>query len=44
LLNDLLEKNYDAEAGYLAAKDNVDSSHLKNFFKDRATDGYDSGH
>lgn len=44
LLNDLLEKNYDAEAGYVAAKDNVESSYLKEFFKDRATDRYDFGH
>lgn len=44
LLNDLLQKKYDAEAGYVAAKDNVESSHLKEFFKDRATDRYDFGH
>lgn len=33
-LNELLEKNYDAEAGYIAAKDNVKNSNLKNFFKE----------
>ncbi|NEV92534.1 PA2169 family four-helix-bundle protein [Psychroflexus sp. YR1-1] len=43
-LNELLEKNYDAEAGYIAAKDNVKNSDLKNFFKERATDRYDFGH
>lgn len=43
-LNELLEKNYDAEAGYVAAKDNVKNSNLKNFFKDRAKDRYDFGH
>lgn len=43
-LNELLEKNYDAEAGYIAAKDNVKSSSLKNFFKERATDRCDFGH
>jgi len=43
-LNDLLEKNYDAEAGYIAAKDHVENPQLKEFFKDRATDRYDFGH
>jgi len=43
-LNILLEKNYDAEAGYIAAKDNVTDSNLKNFFKNRATNRYDFGH
>lgn len=43
-LNTLLEKNYDAEAGYIAAKDNVNDSNLKNFFKERATNRYDFGH
>lgn len=43
-LNELLEKNYDAEAGYIAAKDNVKDSHFRNFFKEKATDRYDFGH
>lgn len=43
-LNELLEKNYDAEAGYIAAKDNVENSDLKNFFKERAKDRYEFGH
>ncbi|NJX14871.1 ferritin-like domain-containing protein [Tamlana crocina] len=37
-LNELLEKNYDAEKGYLNAADNVESSTLKIFFKRRATE------
>ncbi len=37
-LNELLEKNYDAEKGYLNAAENVDSSRLKIFFKNRASD------
>ena len=37
-LNELLEKNYDAEKGYLNAADHVESSRLKIFFKKRATE------
>ncbi|XCF07919.1 PA2169 family four-helix-bundle protein [Tamlana crocina] len=37
-LNELLEKNYDAEKGYLNAADNVESSTLNIFFKRRATE------
>lgn len=37
-LNELLEKNYDAEKGYLNSADNVDSSRLKIFFKNRASE------
>lgn len=37
-LNELLEKNYDAEKGYLNAANNVDSARLKNFFKERAAE------
>ncbi|QTD38984.1 PA2169 family four-helix-bundle protein [Polaribacter batillariae] len=37
-LNELLEKNYDAEKGYLNSADNVDSSKLKIFFKNRASE------
>jgi len=43
-LNDLLEKNYDAEAGYKAAKEHVNSSSLKDFFNSRALDRYNFGH
>ncbi|WP_299339063.1 PA2169 family four-helix-bundle protein [uncultured Psychroserpens sp.] len=37
-LNELLEKNYDAEKGYLNAIDNVESDRLKMFFKRRASE------
>ncbi|QTE22040.1 ferritin-like domain-containing protein [Polaribacter cellanae] len=37
-LNELLEKNYDAEKGYLNSAENVDSSKLKIFFKNRASE------
>jgi len=43
-LNDLLEKNYDAEAGYKAAKEHVKNSSLKDFFNNRAKDRYNFGH
>lgn len=43
-LNELLEKNYDAEAGYKAAADNVKNDKLKQFFKERAQDRYNFGH
>ena len=37
-LNELLEKNYDAEKGYLNAANNIDSPRLKMFFKERASE------
>ena len=37
-LNELLEKNYDAEKGYLNALENVNSPRLKIFFKNRASE------
>jgi len=37
-LNELLEKNYDAEKGYLNAAESVESPKLKMFFKKRATE------
>ena len=37
-LNELLEKNYDAEKGYINAAENVDSTDLKVFFKNRANE------
>jgi uncharacterized protein (TIGR02284 family) len=43
-LNELLEKNYDAEAGYKQAADNVKNAKLKEFFNQRAQDRYDFGH
>ncbi|WP_339684705.1 PA2169 family four-helix-bundle protein [uncultured Nonlabens sp.] len=43
-LNDLLTKNYDAEAGYKLAKDKVNSSRIKDFFTDQAQERYNFGH
>ncbi|MEH6406484.1 MAG: PA2169 family four-helix-bundle protein [Leeuwenhoekiella sp.] len=43
-LNELLTKNYDAEAGYKNAADNVKSTNLKQFFTLRAKERYDFGH
>lgn len=43
-LNDLLTKNYDAEAGYKKAAEEVDNPGLKNFLKRRAEQRYQFGH
>lgn len=43
-LNDLLIKNYDAEAGYKLAKEQVDSTRLQNFFDTQAQERYNFGH
>jgi len=43
-LNDLLTKNYDAEAGYKLAKEQVDSTRLQNFFDTQAQERYNFGH
>ncbi len=43
-LNDLLEKNYDAEKGYKNAADDVKNQRLKEFFKQKAQQRYDFGH
>lgn len=43
-LNELLEKNYDAEKGYKKAAENVENSKLKQFFKEQAQQRYDFGH
>ncbi len=43
-LNELLEKNYDAEAGYKLAKDKVDSNALKDFFDRQQQERYNFGH
>lgn len=48
-LNELLEKNYDAEAGYKNAAEKVENSALKNYLLSRAQvsraqDRYDFGH
>ena len=43
-LNELLEKNYDAEKGYKLAAEKVKNSRLKSYFESRAKDRYDFGH
>jgi uncharacterized protein (TIGR02284 family) len=43
-LNELLEKNYDAEKGYKKAAEIVDNPKLKSFFKEEAQSRYDFGH
>jgi uncharacterized protein (TIGR02284 family) len=43
-LNNLLAKNFDAEAGYKLVKDNVKSSQVKDFFNHQAQERYNFGH
>ena len=43
-LNELLQKNYDAEAGYKQAAEKVNNSELQTFFEKRAKDRYNFGH
>ncbi len=43
-LNQLLTKNYDAEAGYKKAAEDVEAAPLKRFFKDAAQQRYEFGH
>jgi uncharacterized protein (TIGR02284 family) len=43
-LNDLLTKNYDAEAGYKLAKEKVKSSKLQAFFDKQQQERYNFGH
>lgn len=43
-LNELLEKNYDAEKGYKLAAEKVKNENLKSFFAKRAQERYDFGH
>lgn len=43
-LNELLEKNYDAEAGYKQAAEQVSNPKLKSFFQEQAQARYDFGH
>jgi len=43
-LNELLEKNYDAEKGYKLAAEKVKRQDLKSFFSQRAQERYDFGH
>lgn len=44
LLNDLLEKNYDAEKGYKKAAEDTKASSLKEFCRDYASQRYNFGH
>lgn len=44
MLNELLEKNYDAEKGYKLAADKVKKKNLQAFFAERAQERYDFGH
>lgn len=43
-LNDLLEKNYDAEKGFKEAAEDVKNERLKAFFREKAQQRYDFGH
>lgn len=43
-LNELLEKNYDAEKGYKKAAEIVENTKLKQFFETQAQNRYDFGH
>lgn len=43
-LNELLEKNYDAEAGYKLAQEKVESNQMKNFFETQQKERYNFGH
>ncbi|MAZ73518.1 MAG: hypothetical protein CMC70_10270 [Flavobacteriaceae bacterium] len=43
-LNDLITKNYDAEAGYKKAAEMVEDTQLKTFFNNQAKNRYDFGH
>ena len=43
-LNELLEKNYDAEKGYKKAAEKVENTKIKQFFNDQAQKRYDFGH
>jgi len=43
-LNELLEKNYDAEKGYKLAAEKVKRQDLQSFFSERAQERYDFGH
>ncbi len=43
-LNDLLEKNYDAEKGFKKASENAKHKKLKDYFNAKAQERYDFGH
>ena len=44
VLNELLERNYDAEKGYKKAAEDIENSLLKDFFKDYSSQRYTFGH
>ena len=44
VLNELLERNYDAERGYKKAAEDIDNSLLKDFFNDYSSQRYNFGH
>ncbi|TBW27954.1 PA2169 family four-helix-bundle protein [Gramella sp. KN1008] len=44
MINELLEKTYDAEKGYKLAAEKVKNTNLQRFFRDRAQERYDFGH
>jgi len=43
-LNELLEKNYDAEKGYKDAAERVENASMRDFLQQQAQDRYDFGH
>lgn len=43
-LNDLLEKNYDAEKGFKMASENAKHAGLKSYFSNKAQERYNFGH
>ncbi|MGI9527403.1 MAG: ferritin-like domain-containing protein [Weeksellaceae bacterium] len=43
-LNDLLTKNYDAEAGYKLAAEKVENKNLRGYLESKAQNRYDFGH
>lgn len=43
-LNDLLEKNYDAEKGFKKASENAKHTGLKSYFSQKAQERYNFGH
>lgn len=44
ILNDLLEKNYDAEQGYKKAAEDIGNTLLKTYLNDNSKQRYDFGH
>lgn len=44
VLNELLERNYDAEKGYKKAAEDIENSTLKEFFRDYSGQRYNFGH